>query len=88
MPEPLKTPPTLAPVLGCSLLPAGHIPWELHVLAWEQYHKHFPSQSAERIAERGGFSWTELIALLQHRDFFEGTILIEAEVRRIRKEQE
>ena len=43
---------------------AFRVPWRIHVKAWEKYHKHFSGQSAERIAERGGFGLEELIFLL------------------------
>ena len=39
------------------------IPWRIHVKAWEVYGKHY-NQSAERLAERGGFGLIELIYLL------------------------
>ena len=41
------------------------VPWRIHVKAWEKYAEFFgKSQSAERLAERGGFSLEELIFLL------------------------
>ena len=44
------------------------IPWAVHVVAWERYAIVFPGsardQDAERIAERGGFSPTELDTLV------------------------
>ena len=47
--------------------PAGTIAWEEHVLAWESYANKFGTyQSAERIAERGGFGHTELLEYLGH----------------------
>lgn len=52
-----------APVQGDGLIPGGRIPWALHVLAWQAYGY---NQSAERIAERGGFSWAEIVALLRN----------------------
>lgn len=46
-----------APVQGYS---AG-IPWSLHLRAWDAYaEKYGRSQSAERLAERGGFGASEL----------------------------
>lgn len=46
-----------APVQGYS---AG-IPWSLHLRAWDAYAKLYGrQQSAERLAERGGFGTTEL----------------------------
>ena len=45
--------------------PAGTIPWEIHERAWATYAaKLGRSQSAERIAERGGFSYGEAQCLL------------------------
>jgi len=40
------------------------IPWAVHALAAEEYNKHY-DQSAERLAERGGFDWAEVIACLR-----------------------
>lgn len=46
-------------------VPAGTVSWEEHVAAWEVYGKRFLNgQSAERIAERGGFGYSELVELL------------------------
>jgi hypothetical protein len=48
---------------------ASQIPWEVHVHAWQVYAAlGHGSQSAERIAERGGFGWSELVLLLDYRD--------------------
>jgi len=48
--------------------PAGTVAWWEHVKAWEGYAeiygKHY--QSAERIAERGGFGYAELVEFLGH----------------------
>lgn len=45
--------------------PDGSISWEEHLLAYEVYAARYgSSQSAERIAERGGFSWSELLLFL------------------------
>ena len=50
-----------APVQGCPGHPAGTIPWAVHEAAWRGYAAAgHGSQSAERIAERGGFSYLEL----------------------------
>lgn len=47
-------------------IPAGRIPWAVHEVAWRAYAAAgHGAQSAERIDERGGFSWVELIALLR-----------------------
>ena len=48
-------------------MPRGTIAWSEHVEAYGHYSaKHGRSQSAERIAERGGFSYRELVSLLGH----------------------
>ena len=45
---------------------AGTISWAEHELAWATYaQKHGRDQTAERIDERGGFDWLELIELLR-----------------------
>ena len=49
-----------APVQASDGKPAGSVSWDEHVEAWTEYHRHHPLQSAERIAERGGFGWEEL----------------------------
>lgn len=52
-----------APVQSGAGKPAGSISWAEHVEAWEKYgRKHW--QSAERIAERGGFGYNELLTYL------------------------
>jgi hypothetical protein len=40
------------------------VPWRIHQKAWEEYAKHYSGQSAERLADRGGFGLVELIYLL------------------------
>lgn len=45
-----------------------HVLWEVHEAAYAEYHRRFSNaQTAERIAERGGFSWPELVELLWAR---------------------
>lgn len=45
--------------------PAGTVAWTEHVEAWEAYAKRYgKDQSAERIAERHGFSYGELLMFL------------------------
>lgn len=45
----------------------GTITWSEHLEAWEHYARRFGrDQSAERLAERGGFGWAELVELLGH----------------------
>jgi len=59
---------------GCALRPrgspgsvSGSITWAEHEEAWREYANQFgSSQSAERLAERGGFDWHELLLLLGH----------------------
>jgi len=49
-------------------IPAGTISWEEHEEAWAAYAKRFGKyQSAERIAERGGFGYFELVEFLGRR---------------------
>ena len=63
-----------APVQGSRRIPRGqpgHLPgtisWAEHVEAWEDYAKRCGrDQSAERIAERGGFGHSELVNHLGH----------------------
>jgi hypothetical protein len=59
---------------GCALRPrgspgsvVGSISWTEHEQAWREYARQFGSgQSAERLAQRGGFDWFELLMLLGH----------------------
>ena len=47
-------------------IPPGRIPWAVHMVAWRAYAAAgHGDQSAERINERGGFGWSELIALIR-----------------------
>ena|SRR3990167_5343855 len=50
-----------APVQGSA---SGRIAWPLHELAWQEYARRYPGQTAKRLAERGGFSWAELVEFL------------------------
>lgn len=56
-----RKPTDRAPVQGDRHGPPGTVPWRTHELAWERYRLagHW-TQSAERIAERGGFSYREI----------------------------
>ena len=61
-----------APVQGNHRLPRGTqgrapgtISWEEHLEAWRAYAREFPGQNAERIAERGGFGYGELVEYLK-----------------------
>jgi len=62
-----------APVQGCyhTEIPHGEVPWCVHALAAEAYNKHY-SQSAEQLANRGGFSWAEIVAGLRGEFTMEG----------------
>jgi hypothetical protein len=45
----------------------GTVSWEEHEQAWIEYARRYgTSQSAERLAQRGGFSWWELVMFLGH----------------------
>jgi hypothetical protein len=53
--------------IGKQSHPPGSIEWNEHERAWLKYASLYGrSQSAERIAERGGFGFDELIELLGH----------------------
>lgn len=56
----------VAPVQGeWKGRPAGTVPWAVHLQAFEVYRARLGGgQTAERIAERGGFSYRELQCLL------------------------
>jgi len=43
------------------------IPWWLAEIAYEDYHAHYPGQSLERLAERGGFGRAELVELIRQK---------------------
>lgn len=61
--------PRRAPVQGSwrDKQKPGTISWDEHVRAHKAYvEKWRSSQSAERIAERGGFSYDELVDFLGH----------------------
>lgn len=46
-------------------VPAGRIPWDVHVQAWTEYSRRFgQEQSAETIASRGGFGYREVQTFL------------------------
>lgn len=49
--------------------PSGEVPWSVAALAYEVYsRKYGKQQSLERLAQRGGFSWGELVWLLRGGD--------------------
>jgi hypothetical protein len=64
-----------APVQGDSSLPKeangrqpGTIAWSEHEEVWQAYIKKFGNnQSAQRIAERGGFGYREIVDLIGHK---------------------
>lgn len=48
-------------------MPPGTIDWAEHLEVWELYAKRYGrDQSAERMAQRGGFSYGELLMFLGH----------------------
>lgn len=50
----------------CVKVP-GTVTWEEHERAWREYARRYGrGQSAERLVERGGFSWSELTMFLGH----------------------
>lgn len=50
--------------------PAGQVPWGIAELAYAEYVKvQGYGQSLEKLAERGGFGWTELVRLLQGKRY-------------------
>ena len=56
-----------APVQQTREKGPGTITWAEHLLAWSNYAiRYGSSQSAERLAERGGFCYSELITFLGH----------------------
>lgn len=45
----------------------GSVSWAEHVEAWEDYARHYGrEQTAERLAERGGFGYAEITEHLGH----------------------
>jgi hypothetical protein len=63
-----------APVQGDHRMPKGErgrepgwVAWSEHEAAWEDYARRYgKDQSAQRIADRGGFSYRELVDHLGH----------------------
>lgn len=52
---------------------APSVPWAVHVRAWQAYAAlGHGDQSAERIAERGGFGWQEMVLMLAERNPWRG----------------
>ncbi len=52
-------------VQGSRDFPPGEAPYKLLQLVWQEYHKRHREQTLERIQERGGFGWNEIIQLLR-----------------------
>lgn len=50
--------------------PAGTVTWDEHLEAWRAYNERYPGtgwhQSADVIAQRGGFGYREITSLLGH----------------------
>jgi hypothetical protein len=44
----------------------GTIAWNEYLLAYADYNRRYPGQSAERLVERGGFDYWELTEHLGH----------------------
>jgi len=38
----------------------GSVPWSVAQVAYDEYHRRYPGQSMERLAERGGFGYWEM----------------------------
>lgn len=56
-----------APVQRDKGMPPGSVLWSEHTEAWNVYAKKYGyDQTAERIAERGGFGYSEMRDLLGH----------------------
>lgn len=56
-----------AELTGDTYYPYGTISWDEHVEVWAAYHKQHPNhQDAEMIAQRGGFSYREIILFTGH----------------------
>lgn len=54
--------------------PAGCVPWGIAEAAYATYSKWYgKDQSLERLAERGGFGWSELVSLLRADSDFQQT---------------
>ena len=60
----------------------GLIPWSLHERAWEKYNQRHRGQSAEKIAERGGFGIEEM------DEYFPGWRYEASEIAKLKEEIE
>jgi len=57
------------PIQRSNGYPVGFVPWAVAEQAYEQYVRlGHGEQSLERLAERGGFGWSELTLLLRGRN--------------------
>lgn len=65
-------------------LPAGQVPESVARLAYEIYAIRHGNQSFERLHERGGFDWAELIGCLRG-DYMKGSQQAADDLRRIHK---
>lgn len=50
---------------GAKLRMSGEVPWAVAELAWANYAR-LPELILEDVAERGGWTWSELLNLLSH----------------------
>jgi hypothetical protein len=54
------------PIQGHDKIPAGQVPWYVAEKAYEYYSQLYGNdQSLERLSQRGGFGWDELVSLLR-----------------------
>lgn len=67
-------------------LPAGQVPESVARLAYETYAVNHGNQSFERLHERGGFDWAELIGCLRG-SYIPGSQTAADDLRRIRAKQ-
>lgn len=78
-----------APVQGEDGIPGGTIPWAVHELVWKEYNRVHPNlQSASRIAERSGFSWSEVIAGLRGDMSTKGLLAASRELAEVNKQND
>ena len=66
-PEKKRVPVQGRNIRGRTAIPPGTIDYDEHILAWNGYVKLYGDyQTADRIAERGGFGYDELVSFLGH----------------------
>lgn len=56
------------PIQESDGYPAGFVPWAIAAQAYKVYAVRHGDQSLEQLAQRGGFGWLELAALLDGKD--------------------